>query len=100
MRRTNRRGQKKNYRECQRGEENNESTTFGSRTACRKSSSPAYANVFKPHGAQPGRIQQVFRVHDDGLLEQLLDAVKVESAEFRPAGADDESIHPFCRRVG
>ena len=32
-------------------------------------SSSAHANVLEPHGAEPGRIQQILCVYDDRLLQ-------------------------------
>ena len=44
--------------------------------------------------------EQVFSVNDDRSFQQVLDAVEVKRAELGPAGADDQSVGTFGRRVG
>ncbi len=61
--------------------------------------SASHPNVFKSHGAQACRVQQVLRVYDDRSLQQMLDAVEIKGAEFRPARADHQCIHTLRRRV-
>jgi len=38
---------------------------------------PAYAHVLESHGAQAGRIEQVFGVDNDGAFQQVADLVEV-----------------------
>jgi hypothetical protein len=62
------------------------------RTICRVKAgrlAAAHADVLESHGAKAHRVQQIFGIDDDRLLEQVLDAVEVEGAELGPAGADD-----------
>jgi hypothetical protein len=61
--------------------------------------SAPYADVFKSHSAQPHGIEQVLRIHNDGLFEQVLNPVKIERAELRPARAHHQRVHALRCRV-
>src|SRR5208282_2139428 len=41
-------------------------------------SAATYAHVFKSHGTEARSIEQVLGIYNDRLLEQVLDAVKIE----------------------
>ena len=47
------------------------------------------ADVLESEGAEASGVEQIFRVDDDWLLQQVLDAIEVESAELGPARPDD-----------
>jgi hypothetical protein len=51
--------------------------------------SATHADVFKSHGAQAVGVEQIFCVDYEGPLQQVLDAVKVETTELGPSSADD-----------
>ena len=47
------------------------------------------AHVLESEGAQTGGVKQVLSVHDNGLFQEVLDAVEIERAELGPGGADN-----------
>src|SRR5258707_15190734 len=52
----------------------------------------ANSKIFKSQRSHACAVQQVLGVHDYGTLDDPLDAVKVQSAELRPAGAEDYRV--------
>ena len=64
----------------------------GLKTEVRGPISASHAYVLESQRSQARRVEQVLGIDDDGLLQQVLDAVEVEGTEFRPAGADDQSV--------
>src|SRR5579862_1686898 len=66
----------------------------------REALSPPYANILKSHRPEAHGIEQVFRVDDDGFLEQVFDAIEIESAKLGPARAHNQRVHAFGGRVG
>src|SRR5258708_30720588 len=63
--------------------------------------SSANSEIFKSQRSHAGSVEQVLGVHDHGTLDDALDAVKVQGAELRPAGAEDQRVralgHGICR---
>lgn len=76
----------------------------GQRTRARRSTlvnlSAADAYILVAQGAQTGRVEQVFCVDNERVLEQMLDAIKIESAELRPASAHNQGVGSLGDRVG
>ena len=60
----------------------------------------AYADVLEAEGAEAGGVQQVLGVNDDGVFEEMLDAIEIKSAELGPAGANHQGIRAFGRSIG
>src|SRR5579862_3947270 len=58
------------------------------------------ADVFEAQGAQAAGIQKILGIDDHRLLQQMLDAVEVKGAEFRPAGTNDQSVGSLRDSVG
>ena len=54
--------------------------------------------VLESHGTQADGVEQVFCIHNQGTVEQVLDAVEIETAKFRPTGADHQRIHALRPR--
>ena len=54
----------------------------------------ADADILETHGSQPYGVEQILGVDDHWALQQMLDAVEVESAELGPAGADHQASMP------
>ncbi len=52
-------------------------------------SAAADADVLEAKGAETSGVEQVLGVDDDRTLQQVLDAIEVESAELGPSGAND-----------
>lgn len=69
-------------------------------TAIRRDLNSAYAHVLKAQGAQARGVKQILCVDNDGLLQQMFDAIEVECAEFRPARPHDQGVGPFGSRIG
>src|SRR3974377_1398343 len=55
----------------------------------------ADADVLKAHRAHAVSVEQVLGVNHDRPREGALDAIEVQGAEFRPAGANHESVGTF-----
>ena len=53
------------------------------------------ADILKSQRAQAGGVEQVLCVHDERLLQQMLDAVEIECAKFGPACADNQRVRAF-----
>ena len=60
----------------------------------------ADAYVFKTQSAQTSGVEQVLGINDDRILQEILDAIKVERTELRPARTDNQCVGPFGGRVG
>ena len=45
----------------------------------------ADANVFEAHGAEARCVEEIFCVDDDCVLDEVLDAIEIQGAEFWPA---------------
>jgi len=58
----------------------------------KKNSDAPYANILESQRAQAGGIEQVLGIYNEWFFEQLLDTVEIESAEFGPAGANDQGV--------
>jgi hypothetical protein len=53
------------------------------------------ANVFESQRAQASGIEQILGIDNDRPLEQVLDAVEIQGAKFRPARAHHQGIGTF-----
>ena len=91
-----RRKETKGCREVQKRTQRSAPAEWDGRTAARNwlilrpqeiSSSPSHAHILEPHSAQAHGVEQVFCVHNHRLLEQVLNALKIQRAELRPTGA-------------
>jgi len=55
----------------------------------------AYAYVFEAQGSETDGVEQVLGVDDNGVLQQVLDAIEIEGAELGPSSTDDQSVGTF-----